>query len=67
MWDTDHAYDRGAIHWAMGSAIIETCPLNHVEPIAYLKDVLERMVSGRAKANRIDRLMPWNWEAVGHG
>jgi transposase len=59
--------DRGAVHWAMASSIIETCRLNHVEPFAYLKDVLERMVSGRTKANRIDQLMPWNWEAVGHG
>jgi transposase len=59
--------DRGAVHWAMASSIIETCRLNHVEPFAYLKDVLERMVSGRTKANQIDQSMPWNWEAVGHG
>lgn len=59
--------DRGAVHWAMASSIIETCRLNHVEPFAYLKDVLERMVSGRTKANQIDQLMPWNWETVGHG
>ena len=58
--------DRGAVHWAMASSIIETCRLNHVEPFAYLKDILERMVSGRTKANRIDQLMPWNWEVIGH-
>ena len=59
--------DRGAVHWAMASSIIETCRLNHVEPFAYLKDILERMVSCRTKANQIDQLMPWNWEAVGDG
>jgi hypothetical protein len=51
----------------MASSIIETCRLNHVEPFAYLKDILERMVSCRTKANQIDQLMPWNWEAVGDG
>lgn len=54
--------DRGAVHWAIASSIIQTCHLNHVEPFAYLKDILERMVSGQTKANQIDALMPWNWQ-----
>jgi hypothetical protein len=57
--------DRGAEHWAIASSIIETCRLNHVEPFAYLKDVLERMVSGQNKANQIDQIMPWNWQQPG--
>ena len=54
--------DRGAVHWVIASSIIQTCHLNHVEPFAYLKDILERMVSGQTKANQIDALMPWNWQ-----
>lgn len=57
--------DRSAVHWAIASSIIQTCRLNHVEPFAYLKDVLERMVSGQTKANQFDQLMPWNWQQAG--
>ncbi len=31
--------------------------------MAWLTDVLERMVSGRTKATELDRLLPWNWKA----
>jgi transposase len=31
--------------------------------LAWLTDVLERMVSGRTKANELERLLPWNWKA----
>jgi hypothetical protein len=37
--------------------------LNGVEPLAWLTDVLKRMVSGRAKAHELERLLPWNWKA----
>ena len=30
---------------------------------AWLTDVLERVVSGRAKAHELERLLPWAWEA----
>jgi transposase len=30
---------------------------------AWLTDVLKRMVSGRTKANQLERLLPWTWEA----
>jgi hypothetical protein len=36
-----------------------TARLNGVEPLAWLTDVLERMVSGRTKANELARLLPW--------
>ena len=73
-----HADGRGGKHVAkhlerfscvvqIASAIIETCRLNHVEPFAYLKDILERMVSGQTKANWLDELILWNWEASDHG
>jgi hypothetical protein len=37
--------------------------LNGVEPLAWLTDVLERMVSGRTKAHELERLLPWTWQA----
>jgi transposase len=37
--------------------------LNGVEPMAYLTDVLERIVSGRTKASALEALLPWNWKA----
>jgi transposase len=41
--------------------LIQTAKLNGVEPMAWLTDVLERIVSGRAKANALHTLLPWNW------
>ena len=29
----------------------------------WLTDVLGRVVSGRAKARELERLLPWNWKA----
>jgi hypothetical protein len=34
-----------------------------VEPQTWLTDVLERMVSGRTKANELAQLLPWSWKA----
>jgi hypothetical protein len=34
--------------------------LNGVEPMAWLTDVLERIVSGRTKAHELQDLLPWN-------
>jgi transposase len=41
--------------------LIETAKLNGVEPMAWLTDVLERIVSGKVKANALEALLPWNW------
>jgi hypothetical protein len=35
--------------------------MNDVEPYAYLRDVLQRMVDGQP-VNRLDELLPWNWK-----
>jgi hypothetical protein len=43
--------------------LIQTAKLNGVEPMAWLTDVLERIVSGRTKANELHTLLPWNWRA----
>jgi hypothetical protein len=56
--------DGGARHWAIVASLVATAKLNGVEPFAYLKDVLERIVSGRTKSNRLDTLLPWAWKAA---
>lgn len=53
--------DGGARHWAIAMTLIETAKLNGVEPMAWLTDVLECIVSGKVKANALETLLPWNW------
>ena len=55
--------DGGARHWAIVASLVATARLNGVEPLAWLTDVLERMVSSRTKAHELERLLPWNWQA----
>jgi transposase len=55
--------DGGAHHWAIAASLVASAKLNGVEPLAWLTDVLERMVSGRTKAHELERLLPWNWKA----
>jgi len=54
--------DGGARHWAIAMTLIQTAKLNGINPMAYLADVLERMVSGRTKAHELGTLLPWNWQ-----
>ncbi|MFC3323580.1 IS66 family transposase [Mesorhizobium cantuariense] len=54
--------DGGGHRWAVLCSLIETCKLNDVEPYAWLRDVLSRMVDGYP-VNRLDELLPWNWKA----
>ena len=46
---------------------IQTAKLNGVDPIAWLAKVLERIVSGRTKANQLHTLLPWNWTPPNSG
>ncbi len=55
--------DGGAESWAIVASLIQTAKLNEVEPFAYLRDVLERIVSGKTKANELGSLLPWAWKA----
>lgn len=55
--------DGGARHWAIVASLVATAKLNGVEPLAWLTDVLERMVSGRTKAHELEHLLPWAWMA----
>jgi hypothetical protein len=42
----------------MIASLIQTAKLNDVEPFAYLRGVLERIVSGKTKANELASLLP---------
>ena len=53
--------DGGASHWATAMTLIQTAKLNGINPMAYLADVLERIVSGRTKQHELHTLLPWNW------
>ena len=52
--------DGGAARWAVLASLLTTAKLNGVEPLAYLKDVLERLSNGYPKS-QLDGLLPWNW------
>jgi transposase len=54
--------DSGGHHWALVATLIQTAKLNNLDPLAWLTDVLERIVSGRTKQNELHALLPWNWK-----
>jgi transposase len=58
--------DGGARHWAIAMTLIQTAKLNGVDPMAWLTDVLERIVSGQTKSHELHALLPWNWRADQH-
>jgi transposase len=55
--------DSGGEHWALVATLIQTAKLNLLDPLAWLTDVLERIVSGRTKRNELHTLLPWNWKS----
>lgn len=55
----------GGERWAVLASLINTAKLHGVDPQTWLADVLDRIVSGRTKANAIHELLPWNWRAAG--
>ena len=55
--------DAGAEHWATIASLIETAKFNDVEPLAYLSDVLTRIVTGHPKS-QIDDLLPCSYRVV---
>jgi transposase len=56
--------DNGGRHWSIVATLIVSAKLNDVEPLAWLTDVLERVVSGRTKYHELDELLPWAWKAA---
>ncbi|GLK43799.1 hypothetical protein GCM10017612_17180 [Novosphingobium resinovorum] len=53
---------KGGDASALFYSLAETCRLNGVEPEAWFTDVIERI--GNHPINRIDELLPWNWQAA---
>lgn len=55
--------DGGGAHWAIIASLIETCKLASIDPLAYLTDVITRIVNGHPNS-RIDDLLPWAYPVV---
>jgi transposase len=55
--------DGGAETWAILASLLMTARLNEVDPLVWLSDVLERIVSGQVKAPELERLLVWNWKS----
>jgi hypothetical protein len=56
--------ERGARNWAILASLLTTARLNGVDPLTWLTDVLERIVSGRTKNHQLHELLPWEWKAA---
>jgi transposase len=54
--------DSGGRHWAIVATLIQTAKLNDVDPLAWLTDVLQRIVAATTKQNELHKLLPWNWK-----
>ncbi len=52
--------DAGGNRAAAIYSLIETAKLNAIDPEAYLRNILARIVDH--KINRIIELLPWNWK-----
>ncbi len=59
--------DSGGRHCAIIASLIQTARLNGIDPLAWLTDVLERIVSDRTTRNQLHMLLPWNWAAEKSG
>jgi hypothetical protein len=46
------------------ATLVQSAKLNGVEPLAWLTDVIERIVSGRTRQHEVETLLPWNWQAA---
>jgi len=56
--------ERGARNWAILASLLTTARLNGLDPLTWLTDVLERIVSGRTKNHQLHELLPWEWKAT---
>ena len=54
-------HDEGGHAWGRIASLTATAKVNDVEPFANLKATLEAIASGHP-ANRIDDLLPWNFQ-----
>jgi hypothetical protein len=53
--------DAGARRGAIANTLIQTCKLSGVDPLAWLTNVLQRIVSGQTRNHQLHALLPWNW------
>jgi hypothetical protein len=51
----------GGRTWATIATLIQTAKMNHVDPLAWLTQTLERIAAGWP-ASDIEALMPWNFQ-----
>ena len=51
--------DRGGERAAFMYSLIVSAKMNHIDPQAWLADVLARIAEH--PTNRLDELLPWNW------
>jgi transposase len=56
--------EGGGETWAILASLLNTAKLHGVDPETYLADILERMVSGATKNNRLHELLVWNWKGA---
>jgi transposase len=54
--------DRGGERAAFMYSLIVSAKMNHIDPQAWLADVLARIAD--QPANRVDDLLPWNWRPI---
>jgi hypothetical protein len=54
-------HDEGGKAWGRIASLIETAKINGVDPFAYLRATLEAIANGHPQ-NRIDDLLPWNFQ-----
>jgi hypothetical protein len=47
-------------HWSIVATLIQSAELNDVELLAWMADVLKRIVSGQTKRHELHRLLPRN-------
>jgi hypothetical protein len=59
----DVASDAGGERWAILASLINSAKLHGIDPLTYLSDVLDRIVSGQTKSNALRALLPWQWKA----
>jgi hypothetical protein len=52
--------DGGGEHWAIVASLVETAKLSGIDPIAYLTDLLAKIVNGHPNS-QIDDLLPWTY------
>jgi transposase len=55
--------DAGGERWAILASLINLTKPHAIDPLTYLSDVLDRIVSGRTKANALFERLPWQWKA----